>query len=221
MILLLKVSSGQKADKINAKWAAVVVNFMWLMATQRKTARRRHKGYVPHANLRLRKLPPYNSFCILPNLYRRWKWQITQAFTPHSDTNVFLCPALNNTGPSATELWPRMYGRVPRAPHPSPGPDDGFGVTLAIQPGTPRGLLSARDLWETSGFSKARPGNFCPTFKGTSSLQPCPLPVPTEIPYFVKDIKLISRVSALPRPGHNLTDATLAPRGAPSRLGRA
>lgn len=127
MILLLKVSSGPKADKINAKWAAVVINFVWLMATQRKTARRRHKGYVPHANLRLRKVPPYNSFCILPNLCRRWKWQIIWAFTPHGDTNVFLCPALNNTGPSATELWPRMYGCVPRAPHPSQARMMGLG----------------------------------------------------------------------------------------------
>lgn len=176
MILLLKVSSGPKADKINAKWAAVVINFVWLMATQRKTARRRHKGYVPHANLRLRKVPPYNSFCILPNLYRRWKWQIIWAFTPHGDTNVFLCPALNNTGPSATELWPRMYGCAPRAPHPSPGPDDGFGVTLVIQPGTPRGLLSARDLCETRGFPKL----VLATFARHSRAPPVCSPVPCQ-----------------------------------------
>lgn len=97
-ILLLKVSSGQKADKINAKRAAVVVNFTWLMATHRKTERRRHKGYVPHANLRVRKLSPYNSSCVLPNLYRRWKWQIIWAFTPRGDVAVFLCPALDNPG---------------------------------------------------------------------------------------------------------------------------
>lgn len=140
VISLLKVSSGQKADKINAKWAAVVVNFTWLMATQRKTARRRHKGYVPHANLQLRKLPPHNSSCVLPNLYRRWKWQIIWAFTPHGDTKMFLCPALNNTAPSATKPRPQRRGCIPRAPHPSPDPDDGFGVTLAIQPQTPPAL---------------------------------------------------------------------------------
>lgn len=65
---------------------------------------------------------------------------------------------------------------------------------------------SARDLWETNGFPNPRQGNFCPTFKGTSSLQPFPLPAVIDTPYFVKDIKLISSVSVISEDGIHVRD---------------
>lgn len=65
---------------------------------------------------------------------------------------------------------------------------------------------SARDLWETNGFPNPRQGNFCPTFKGTSSLQPFPLTAVIDTPYFVKDIKLISSVSVISEDGAHVCD---------------
>lgn len=65
---------------------------------------------------------------------------------------------------------------------------------------------SAQDLWETNGFPNPRQGNFCPTFKGTSSLQPFPLTAVTDTPYFVKDIKLISSVSVISEDGAHVCD---------------